>query len=198
MSDRPALLLGPILGLVASVFGYLLTALVVALTEDDIGSDYFEFVGWVYYNAQFVDVEFSVGGEFSGAGFGGSFNVVRGSGLFGDIGGISAPAVLYHLLPVLALVLAGFLLARLAGRTDLASGAAAGASLVLGALVFAVLGTFLFESGNMAASIGPPLVEGALVVGVVYPLVCGALGGALGGATNAGTPVAERNTRRMR
>lgn len=198
MSDRPALLLGPILGLVASVFGYLLTALVVTLTEDDIGSDYFELVGWVYYNAQFVDVELSVGGQLSGAGLGGSLNLVRGNGLFGGLVSLDAPAVLYHLLPVVALVLAGFLLSRLAGKTEPVSGAAAGVSLVVGALVFAVLGTVLFETSDMGTSIGPPLVEGAVIVGVVYPLVCGALGGALGGATNAGTPVAERNTRRMR
>lgn len=89
--------------------------------------------------------------------------------------------------PIIALVGGGFLLAR---RYDFASASDAakyGARITAGYLPVAVIGIFLFRwettiDGGIASasmSMQPDLMTSILFVGIVYPVVLGAVGGAL-------------------
>ncbi|PSP17496.1 transporter, partial [Halobacteriales archaeon QH_10_67_13] len=129
--------------------------------------------GWVFYNAQFVDVEFSAGGQSESANY-----------VTGGAANLDVPAIVYHLIPVVLLVLAGIVVARQAGAVEIGEGAMAGATLVAGVAVLALVGSFVFTISQSAfgstVETGPPLVQSLLFVGVGYPVVLGAVGGAIG------------------
>jgi hypothetical protein len=121
-------------------------------------------VGWLFYNAHFVRTR-------AEGGLGGpqSENFIAAS----DGGAI----VLLYLVPVLLLLAAGVLLARVGEAEEPADGATAGAGVVLGYFPLALVGAFLFSyQGNIA----PDIVTALLLAGIVYPLVFGAIGGAVG------------------
>jgi len=172
-------LTGAIGGAVSFVVGYILTLLVVLAVEtDEFTDDLIESAGFLYYNAQFVAVEFSADG--GGDGFGGlidqEFNYLT-DGEFNDA--LEAPSILYHLIPIVVLFAGGYAVARYVDASDIKEGAIAGASMVLGTVVLALLGTFLFSLGDDGTTTSPVLVEGVLLAGVVFPGVLGALGGAV-------------------
>jgi hypothetical protein len=79
------------------------------------------------------------------------------------------------------LLVAGLLLARVAGADTPADGAGAGAGVVVGYLPPALAGAIVFSHGG---SIAPDLVTAVLLAGVVYPVVLGGVGGALAGVTD--------------
>lgn len=162
---------GAIAGVAAYVVGYFVTLILIAVAEgDDLGDDLIEGSGQVFYNAMFVDVDVS---DDAPAFYDSSINFLTMDGaseLF------SLPTVIYHLIPILALVGAGVFLALTAEAKDPIDGALAGVSLVVGFVVLALLGTFLFSN-----DIGSPdLITGVILAGVVYPAVFGAIGGAIG------------------
>lgn len=162
--DEPPLIEGAIFGAVSFVVGYIITALLVVLAED-VEEDLMQVSGWVYYNAQFVDV--------AGDGGSGSFNFVTDEILGQAL--LELPSIIYHLVPVVVLIGAGFLLAQQASAIEAKNGAIAGATLVLGCVVLALLGTVLFETNSTS----PKLIPGILVVGILYPAIFGAIGGVL-------------------
>jgi hypothetical protein len=125
-------------------------------------------VGWLFYNAHFVAVTYPTlgGGRVS-------MNLIADG---------NAPTLLY-LLPPVVLVAVGFVLARSAGARDLDSGAIAGASLVLGYVVFAVLGLVAFRYSAAGSTMHPEYSVGVLLAGVFHPVVFGGIGGALGAST---------------
>lgn len=173
---------GSIYGGAAFAVGYLATLVAVLLTEGQGFFDStFEGTGWIYYNAQFVSVEQRL---YLGDGVDiPSVNYLTGKGIGEFEGGVAGaeagvvqlPAVVYHAIPVVVFVGFGFLLARSLGAETLSTGVKVGASLVFGGVLAALGGTYLFEVGN----VGPNRLEGVLFAGLVYPVVCGGLGGAL-------------------
>lgn len=120
-------------------------------------------VGYVFYNAHFVDVIVDLplfGGEAV------SF-----------VGGENGFTVALFALPPAILVIAGLAVGR-AGGTDTDSvgdAAVSGATLAVGYVVPSLLGVFVF--GSETVSVVP--VTATFVAGVIYPLLFGALGGVL-------------------
>jgi hypothetical protein len=180
---------GTIGGAVSFVVGYLLTLIVVvAIESGDLADDVIEATGFLYYNAQFAPIEVSVDGAGGGGGGFGSlleqeFNYLTDS-QFSQA--LDAPSILYHLIPILVLFLGGFAVARSVDARDIQEGAIAGATIVLGTVVLAVLGTFLFSVSNSGTTTSPVLVEGVLLVGLVFPGVLGAIGGAVSTQVGSG------------
>jgi len=175
-SDELPVVDGSIYGGAGYVSGYLATFLFVVLVEgDEIPGDVIQGAGWVYYNAQFVDIV--ARGAPGGATGGSSINYVTGSGLeTASLSALTVPSVIYHLTPIVGFVVAGFALVRAVGAPDPATGAKIGASLVFGCLFLSIAGTFTFEVGGRVA-LGPSRPTSLLFVGIIYPVVCGGIGG---------------------
>jgi len=96
-----------------------------------------------------------------------------------DIGS-TIPTLVYHIVPIVVLLVAGVIAAkRMGSRLDTQSAAAAGATVMPGVLVLSVLGIFLFEESDSGITVAPELAMGVLLVGVVIPLILGAIGGAI-------------------
>lgn len=172
--DSIPIVQGAIAGALSFVGGYLVTLVLVAVVEaEETAEELIEVSGWIFYNAQFVDVEQSAAGQTQSA------NYVTGS-----VVNLDVPTLVYQLIPVVSLVLAGIVVARQAGAVEIGEGAVAGAMLVAGVAVLAVVGTFVFAISQSAlgatVETGPPLLESLLFVGVGYPVVFGGVGGAIG------------------
>jgi len=169
---------GTVAGTVAWVLGFALTYALVApeirdsavnrLIELVDGSPAtYELVGWVFYNAHFVNTvlrDVPVIGT-------------RSSSYIGGEGGFS---LLLYVVPVGLLLAAGLALARYQGVTDPVRGALAGATALPGYLLLSVVGVFLTEVTLGEASGAPDLLPAVLLAGVAYPILCGGLGGAVG------------------
>lgn len=165
-NNRPSLVRSTVTGIVSSVVGYIMTAILLAVTESDgITSDLIEVSGLVYYNAQFVDAEFSAGGDSLGR-----YNFIT-DGLS------SLPSVVYHAIPALVLFVAGFRITRSVSVTDRVNGAVSGATIALGTTVFALVGTFIFELSQGTTSTKLPIIGSLFLVGLTFPAVVGAAGG---------------------
>lgn len=165
-NNRPSLVRSTVTGIVSSVVGYIMTAILLAVTESDgITSDLIEVSGLVYYNAQFVDAEFSAGGDSLGR-----YNFIT-DGLS------SLPSVVYHAIPALVLFVAGFRVTRSVSVTDRVNGAVSGATIALGTTVFALVGTFIFELSQGTTSTKLPIIGSLFLVGLTFPAVVGAAGG---------------------
>ncbi|WP_232686121.1 transporter [Halobacterium zhouii] len=175
--------IGAFAGTVTYLFGYLVTHLWQAANVREsldaynfvvelfggTGIPIWKAVGWLFYNAHFVPFTYPEDGGRASANF---------------IAGGDAPALLY-LLPPILLAVAGFVLARAANARSADTGLRAGAGVVIGYLVFTVLGVFLFQHGSGAESIHPHYALAPLLAGIVYPVVFGGIGGALGGVTTS-------------
>ena len=179
---------GLVVGLAAFVVGLLLTAGFVlaegVLAEESLGQRYAEVekqgggpalpaaVGWLYFNTQFVDTELTGGSDLET----GSANLLAELASAGEL---TIPLVLWRLIPVVTLLAAGFVLAhrRTPPDASLRDGAAHGATLVVGSLLAVAAGALLFSAGLGEATASPALVQAIGLAGVVYPLVCGSLGG---------------------
>lgn len=183
ITDQLPLKEGAIFGIGSFLVGYVATLIVVAITEaDDLTEDLIEGAGWIYYNAQFADVEISVTADNPGFGAlidGTTFNYLTDDQIFGESFSLETPAIVYHLLPILALVLFGFLLARYVGARTTQDGAIAGATLAVGVLPLAILGSFVFVLEEDGVELAPVLSDSIILVGILFPLVFGAIGGAL-------------------
>jgi len=168
--------IGAAIGAGAFVVNYVLTYVFVAI--DGVDTDPIEtwkFAGNLLYNAQFVDSEISGGGSSN------TENVL--SEASGDLTS-TVPSLVYQAVPIIVLVVAGVLVVKQAqSRLDTGSSAAAGASIVGGYGVLAVLGVFLFEYSydifGQSISVAPEMVPAILLAGIAFPLVLGAIGGAI-------------------
>jgi hypothetical protein len=141
-----------------SLFGRVLEAA-------DIGV--WQVVGWVFYNAHFVNTNVDLG--------------FFGSGATNAIGGDGGFTVLLYVVPPLLLLGAGLAVGRSVGvgDVDAATAALAGASVVFGYGLLSVVGVFLFAT----ESVTPDPVTGILLAGLVYPLAFGAVGAVAARAT---------------
>jgi len=173
-------------GVVAYLAGYLLTGLFVLVDGVDFGGEasWVKVVGWVFYAAHTVELRLTGAAGDSAAT--GTVNVFEwGSQLTALTSAV--PEVLYLAVPVVVLVgSAGALVRRVPDARDRTGTAAAvGASVVVGYLPLAALGQVLVShtetgfGGATSLTVGPDLLPSLLVAGVVYPVVCGAVGGAL-------------------
>ena len=169
----PILARGGLVGVAAWLLGYLVTYLLHSgSVRDALGTNILEFlagdpitwklVGWLYFNAHFVDA--SVPGLF------GSSTV----NLLSDAE--EAALLVLYVLPPLALLAAGAFVAR--GTTDTAGAAKEGAAVALGYLLVSLVAAFAVRITVADAVAGPVLVTAVLLGGLVYPLVFGAVGGA--------------------
>ncbi|WP_336002386.1 hypothetical protein [Halorientalis halophila] len=177
---------GAIAGAGAYVLGYVFTYLLVGsdvresaanqVAQAFGGQDLtYQAVGWVFYNAHFVSTVVDVDVPFIG-----------GSSTVNFIAEVDAFSAILYLVPVLLLFGAGLAIGRrTAGEQDYGDAAAAGATVVVGYLPLAVIGAFLVQVQSGGSSAGPDLLLGAVLAGLVYPAVLGALGSVVAFATQS-------------
>lgn len=174
---------GALAGALAFVVGYVCTFVLYQLDDgftiqeaDDVGT--FEMVGLVFYSGHFAEIRTTV--EFDGQTESETFD------LFSEAS-TDLPELVYHLVPVLLLVGAGYLIVNNVNVWEGTEAALSGATVVVGYLPLAVIGSFLFSTsvtddavGEMVdVSASPELVSSILLVGLLFPLLFGALGGFL-------------------
>lgn len=173
--DRRALLEGAVAGIAAWLVGYVLTYVVVAgevrdsplhrvLEAFDGEPATYEMVGWVFYNAHFVETVFR--------------DVpVLGSYATSYVGGEQGFTPLLYVVPPALLLAAGIAVATLRGVDTPSEGAAVGLTVVPGYLLASVVGAFLAEVTLGAASGAPDLLPAVVLAGIVYPVVFAGGGG---------------------
>jgi hypothetical protein len=186
----PPLKLGVVFGGAAFVVGYALTyGLLVADGALEGVEDSFQYAGWVFFDAQFVEAD--VGGPAT----------VDTLSFLSRSDALSFPALTFTVLIGLVILAAGYFLTSsyMVPGTTTDEGTVYGASIAVGYLPFAFLGALLFEvewaaSAFTEASSGTPDIFGAvLLAGIVFPALLGAVGGYLavrraGNAADAGAP----------
>jgi hypothetical protein len=181
-SDTSGIVGGAAAGAAAYLLGYLFAYVTQqsAVEEQLAGFNFFadlfggdpiptwQAVGWVFYNGHFVDTQIPslVGGA-------------RSANLIAQAEGGSL--TLLYVVPPVLLLLAGLVASRLAGATEAADGAKAGALAIAGYLPLAAIGAFLFRYAVGDGTVAPDVVTAVLLAGAVYPAAFGAVGGA--GAT---------------
>jgi len=198
--DRLPLKQGAGFGALSFLVGYITTLGIVAAVEDDeFTDDIIELSGIIYYNAQLADAEISVTGTDDDIGFGILFegttiNYVTDEQILGEEL-LEMPSVVYHLIPILSLILFGFLLARYVGAQTTQEGALAGGTVVLGVVPLTLIGVVLFTFEEESAELAPALSDSILFVGVLFPLIFGAIGGALSARLARRSDGTERSRR---
>lgn len=186
-------------GVIAYLVGYLATVLFVLVDGVEFGGDagWVKIAGWVLYAAHTVKMEIT--------GFAGDSSETRTVSLFDGFSDLTnltdaVPEILYLLVPIVVLVGAGYGLTRRVTDPGASAptAAALGASVVAGYLPLAVVGQILFShtesglGGNVGVTVAPEFVTSVLLVGLVYPLVCGAVGAVLAQQTAADSTVTDR------
>ena len=184
ITDRLPLKRGAVFGAVSFLVSYILTLIIVAAAEaNDFTDDLVEAAGWIYYNAQLADVKISIPQSNDDAipdiVFDRTINYVTDNQVSDGGFTLEMPSVVYHLIPLLSLVLFGFLLARYVGVQTTQDGALAGGTVILGSVPLTLIGVFLFSAEFDGVELSPVLLESILFVGVLFPLIFGAIGGAI-------------------
>lgn len=180
-SSRRSPLLGFVAGVFAWIAGYLVTYLIVAPDVSESGLNRLievldgepataELVGWVFFNAHFVET------VFEGL-------PVLGSRTASYVGGDGFTVLLY-LVPVVALSVVGLLLARSSGATDITAGALSGLTALPGYALTAAVASVAIEVTTAGASAGPNFLAALVLAGVAYPIVFAGLGGAFAAVAN--------------
>lgn len=124
-------------------------------------------VGWLFYNAHFVDTQIpALGGTR-----------VENFIAAADDGSLT----LLYLVPPLLLVAAGFATAYLAKARNPGESAPLGGLIVAGYLPLAILGAFAFRYAVGDGAVTPDLLTAVILAGVVYPVAFGSAGGAIAG-----------------
>ncbi|WP_424018187.1 hypothetical protein ACOZ4N_01670 [Halorientalis pallida] len=177
---------GAIAGAGAYLLGYVFTYLLVgsdvresavnqvfqALGGEDLT---YQAVGWVFYNAHFVSTVVDVNIPFIG-----------GSDTVNFIAQVDAFSAILYVVPVVLLFGAGLAVGRRTpGEQDVGDAAAAGATVVAGYLPLAVIVGFLIQVQTNGSSAGPDLLLAAVLAGLIYPAVFGALGSVAAFATQS-------------
>lgn len=173
-------------GVLAYLVGYVVTVVFIFVDGVDFGGEaaWVKVAGWVFYAAHTVKMEIT--------GFAGDRSEARTINLFDGFSELTnltdgVPEILYLLVPIVVLVGTGFVLVRRVTRpgTTVTTAAVLGASIVVGYLPLAVVGQLFFShtetglGGSVGVTVAPALVPSVLLVGLVYPLVCGTVGAVL-------------------
>jgi hypothetical protein len=162
---------GAVHGAVAFVLGYALTYALLAVEDvTDTFDQTVEFVGWIFFNAQFVGIE-----------GGGDATANWLSFLAGTEDGIGLPAIAFSGLIAVVLIGAGYRLAATVSgpQTTTDEATVDGAAIVAGYLPLVVLGALLFEISQAGTSFSPDIFAAVLLAGIVFPAFLGAIGGYL-------------------
>jgi len=182
LTDKLPVLEGAVGGVAAYVVGLILTFLLVTIDQEytfsssEVGESTLDQIGWFFYSSHFANIEFSTSFP-GGAGSSADNFVSEASTQF--------PEVVYYLVPIVVLIGVGFFIVSTLDMWDPspADCAQAGATVVVGYLPLALLGTFLFTASAGGAggevSIAPELLTSLLLVGLLFPLLFGAIGGVL-------------------
>lgn len=180
----PPLKLGVVFGGAAFLVGYVVTygLLVVDGALEGI-EDSFQYAGWVFFDAQFVEVDIGESATFD------SLSALARS----DV--LSFPALTFTVLIGLVILAAGYFLTSsyMVPGTTADEGTVYGASIAVGYLPFAFLGALLFEAQFVNDSGTPDIFGAVLLAGIVFPALLGAVGGYLavrraGNTADAGAP----------
>ncbi|WP_255170618.1 hypothetical protein [Natrononativus amylolyticus] len=177
--DRTTAGAGALGGAAAYALGYLLTYLTQRGSVDErleafnfvaalFGGEpipSWQAVGWLFYNAHFVDTELP------------ALAGTRTQNFVASADGGSL--ALLYLLPPLALLGAGFAVATASSARTLEDGGLRGALVVLGYLPLAVLGVVAFGYAIGEGTVAPDAITAVGVAGVVYPVAFGGIGGAI-------------------
>jgi hypothetical protein len=132
--------------------------------------------GWLFFSAQFVDIEVDEGGADS---------LETGSlDLLAELdaeGALPLSPVIWRLVPVVLLIAVGFAFSKLTLPADasIRQGGTHGATLAVGYAVAALVGTVLLDASVGGATLSPAVGQAVVVAGMGYPLMCGTLGGVL-------------------
>jgi len=183
LTDKLPLVEGAAGGAAAYLVGLILTFLLLTLDGEyefggspilDVGT--LDQVGWFFYSSHFANIEFS--GSVFGQTGSSTGNVVSNTAT-------QLPEPVFYLVPIVLLVAVSY---GVVATLDLwdpspADCAQAGMTVVVGYLPLAVVGIFLFSaSGGVEgaeASVGPELATSVLLVGLLFPLLFGAIGGVI-------------------
>lgn len=186
LTDKLPLTQGGIIGVVTFVAGYLLTLVLIVVAEDsEFVDDTVSGAGQLYYNAYFADLEAidaETGDVISQAGFNMLTDEAVKIVLSGEIElelESQVPLILYHLIPIVVLTAGGLYLARQVQAREPTTAAMAGATIVVGTIVPAALGTVVFSSTNNGVTMAPITGDSILFVGLLFPAIFGAVGGLL-------------------
>ena len=144
-------------------FGEAFNQAVIGVVRDSVPA--WQGAGYVLFNAQFVEV------TFEGALAESTFSIIA----LAD----SSLLALAYLVPPVALVAAGYVVASSPSIRGTGQSAAAGALVVVGHLVLVIVAAFAFTAEGSAGTLSVPLANAIILAGVVYPVVFGAIGGAL-------------------
>jgi len=159
---------GALFGAGAFIVGYLVTFLwlMIDISSEEMDAT-FEAAGWLFFNAQFVRIEFDGPATLDFLGLNASANV------------ISLPAIVFTIAVGLILFGAGYLLTTrlLEPGTTTDEGTVYGASIVVGYLPLSFLGALLFEMSYLNTEGTPDIFMAVLIAGIVFPAIIGALGG---------------------
>lgn len=128
----------------------------------------FDMVGWLYHSLHQVDPELTIQPEESV-----SVSLA-----------LPEPEILIFV-PPLMLMIAGYLVVSKTGPTDDSTAIRRGAHIVIGYCALTVLSAYLLSwsttltgfGNNITIEVTVPLVKSAVVGGILYPLVFGAVGG---------------------
>jgi predicted membrane channel-forming protein YqfA (hemolysin III family) len=174
-------------GAVAYVVGLILTFLLLTIDGEyefgdspvlDAGT--LDQVGWFFYSSHFANIE--VSGSLFGQSETVTQNVVSESSL-------QLPDPVFYLVPIVILIAASYVVVASLDLWEPAPAdcAQAGTTVVIGYLPLAVVGIFLFSASSGVsgadASVGPELATSVLLVGLLFPLLFGAVGGLLSSQT---------------
>lgn len=182
-SSRVSIVAGTIAGIAAWILGYLVTyagaigeirsdeqaeALELAVEE----SVDLEMVGLLFYNAHNVDADVPQYSVLQALEESHNFVVADGGS-----------TLLLYVVPVIALVFAGALVASytVADLEASSDAALAGAAIVVGYFPLVVLGLFVFTVDPGEGAMRPDPLFAIAIAGLVYPLIFGSLGGVLAG-----------------
>ena len=179
MLDRVPIVKSVVVGLGAWVASFVVMAILVAGTED--GDDLVGFTGNIIYSSHFVESNVDASTPM------GSSSETQQ--LLSE-GFTELSEYVYYAVPIVVLLVAGIALARAIDATDLETAAIAGAASAVGYAVLTIAGTFIFEfeqpitmGGQQVGTATATPTMGAMtivVMGLLYPIVFGAIGGAIG------------------
>ena len=171
--------LGPIIGVLSFVVGYVVVYLWVGRDVEEslepmeailrlfeaepIGT--WRVVGWLFYGAHFVETRISA-----------QFGPIETTTYVDLISEGSGNLELLYLVPPMLLIIGGFLTVMILGINEIAEGVIFGASITAGYLIVLAVGLVLFAYGDTR----PDPVYALIIAGILYPAVFGAVGGLLG------------------
>ena len=173
---------GLTLGVSAYLLGYLTTLVFVFLDGELLSSSPFSLwdrIGWTFAAAHHVPLKMTSNGQTE------TVHLLTESTTMNSLNS-TVPALGYKLLPAVLLAWTGYklYLRTETGSLDRREIASAGAGVLVGYFPTTVVGWYLASGSNTVNSFaievtvvaGPDLLTSVVVMGIVYPVVCGAVG----------------------